>query len=800
MEGAKTRNETSPNRLGGRSAPARRSDASGNGSGSLEARQLDWSFFKRQTLPGENVAYSLHDGHGRFLELAGRYTDVWGAEAAELRAKSLTNFHPDPGFVRAWLVSLEHDERGQTLELSLPKAGGQAVALNLAAIPLFVGESPDRSRVVVKAAQASPRPVGGPAPARRALSSLHESDGVFVSASPAWAALLEVREAEVVGTRLQDWVAKEDRAAADDFLARARPGQPASGTLLRVAAKSGSLASFLLSAAPEGPSGRLAVEAKDLTVGRERPDLDLLRASLELVSESVALLMRVGSGYRICFVNRAFEELCQYRQSSVAGCSLSCLNGPKTNARTAMELEAAMERQEPARRELYLYAKSGQPFWSKARLYPLRDAAGEAPYYIALIQDGTDAREAADELAEKNAALEKALANLKETQRAVIQQENLRALGQMASGIAHDFNNLLAPILGFSELLLKTPSECRKEEKLVSYLKKIQVAAKDGAAVVSRLREFYRSQNDPEAFTEIVPEDLVWQVRELTRHRWKNQAEGRGASIQFKTEVRAKRLIRGSESELRQVLANLVINSVDAIETAGSISIKARDEGLGVVIEIVDTGCGMDEETLSKCLDPFYTTKGKLGTGLGLSIVFGVVQRHGGRFSAQSKPGEGTRIRIELPAAEPQPAAEKTAQSEAAGASLSVMLVDDEEVLLEVVSELIASGGHHVETFSRPKEALEAFDAKAYDLVITDRAMPDMSGDQLAAAVKKAKPETPVYMITGFGDLIKESGDCPRHIDEVLAKPVPLDLLNQRLNELAAQKARQAKAGHGGGS
>ncbi len=543
---------------------------------------------------------------------------------------------------------------------------------------------------------------------------------------------------------------------------------------------------IVVKAAPQ--SGYKKQEALQKTLGFESTltDVDLLEVSIELIHESVVILKKTDQAYQICFVNQAFQEMTGLGSTQVAGKSLSCLKGPDTSAESFKHLESAIDLEEEAETELILYREDGAKFWSKTRVCPLRDTTGKADYFVAILEDSTELKSYAEELASKNSELEEALENLKQTQRAVIQQENLRAIGQMASGIAHDFNNLLAPILGFSELLLNVAPEDRDEEKLKSYLEKIQVAAQDGAAVVSRLRELYRSQNNTEEYVKIKPEELVWQVKELTKHRWKNQAEAAGITIEFETNVNSHRCIKANESEIRQVLTNLVINAVDAISEDGKISINVEDHGENLRISVCDTGSGMPKDAQKNCLEPFYTTKGKLGTGLGLSIVVGVVKRHNGEFKIESEEGKGTNITIDFPALEPDREDEANENEASFSNSLKIMLVDDEEVLLEVISELLGNGGHDVEKFSNPKAALEAFGKNSYDLVITDRAMPGMSGDQLAAEIKAFNSNTPVYMVTGFGDVIKESGEKLSNIDEVLGKPVPLDVLNKKISELVS--------------
>lgn len=769
--------------------PHERLPASDSQSDSLSGSLLDWKFFASLCLPGENVVYSLHDGASRFLEATPGAEDVWGATPHQLKGESLVSLSANAADLRDWLFDFERQANEPTYRVSLRHATRSSRALNLKAIPLFISSEPERTRIVVKAAPALDIPCNAKAfPVNISLSSIHSFDGDFESANASWSELLGGSIEQFKQLNLKQIVHPKDKERLDAFLLEASQADAAKSRILRFRAEGGRVKSLLLSARRDASQSKLVVEAKNLTVEADNPAMDLLKTSVELVKESVVLLMKVGPAYRICYANRAFEDMTGYRFSRVAGSSLSCLNGPKTSAHSILELEAALQEENESNTNLLLYRKDGDSFWANTYLIPLRDNNGDANHFAVIIEDATEVRAVTDELAQKNDELQKALKDLKETQRTIIQQESLRALGQMASGIAHDFNNLLAPILGFSELLLTIPDAIRDEKKLVSYLKRIQTAAQDGAAVVSRLREFYRSQNSPEEFIQIQPEELLWQVKELTRHRWKNQAEAKGLNIQFKMEIGSGRSIMGNEPELRQVFTNLIINAVDAMKGDGSITVRLSDLKDRVRIEIADTGCGMTEETRRKCLEPFFTTKGKLGTGLGLSIVFGVVQRHHGEFNIDSVEGVGTRIVMDFPAVKPAPKTSRDKHMTPHTKSLRIMLVDDEEVLLEVVSELLASGGHTVDVYADPNSAIEAFREKDYDLVITDRAMPLMSGDQLAAAIKRVAPHTPIFMITGFGDLIKDSGDIPENVDEVLGKPVPLDLLNRKLSELAARK------------
>ena len=225
--------------------------------------------------------------------------------------------------------------------------------------------------------------------------------------------------------------------------------------------------------------------------------------------------------------------------------------------------------------------------------------------------------ERTSELSDTASRLEDALLQLQQAQQRLVQQERLRALGQMASGIAHDFNNALAPIVGYSDLLLQ--SRHISPEKVKEYLQIIRTAAQDSTSVVGRLREFFRYRDEHDIFGPVNLNDLIWQVMSLTRPRWKDQALGRGVEIQFLTDLQQVPTIFGSESELREMLVNLVFNASDAIHAnGGTILCRTFATDGGAAIQVIDTGCGMSEEVKLRCFEPFFSTKGtQHGSGLG---------------------------------------------------------------------------------------------------------------------------------------------------------------------------------------
>ena len=418
----------------------------------------------------------------------------------------------------------------------------------------------------------------------------------------------------------------------------------------------------------------------------------------------------------------------------------------------------------------------------------LVDANLELTKEISVRETVQNARlQAESALLESNRKLKDALMTLQSTQNQVIQQERMRALGEMASGIAHDFNNALTSVLGYSELLLATPQALDDKVKLKKYLSTINTAAGDAAKVVGRLREFYRPRDEHEVLTPVNLNAVLEQVISLTQPRWKNQALLRGVTIDVQRELNDVPKINGDESQLREAFMNMVLNAVDAMPHSGKIVLRTRTEGPWVIAEVSDTGTGMTDEVRRRCLEPFFTTKGARGTGLGMSMVFGIVERHEGKIEIESKVGEGTTFRILLPVMKQLPLSGARIAVSAPHANLRVLVVDDEASVREVLTEYLLSMGHTVKCASSGSEGLELFQAGEFDVVITDRAMPDMNGDQVAAAIKILAPSVPVILLTGFGGLMNAWNEVPDGVSLVIGKPIRIAVLHAAL-EKATQR------------
>ncbi|MGO4376902.1 ATP-binding protein [Pseudoduganella sp. RAF19] len=388
------------------------------------------------------------------------------------------------------------------------------------------------------------------------------------------------------------------------------------------------------------------------------------------------------------------------------------------------------------------------------------------------------------------ADLQRAYNELHETQQSVTKQERLRALGQMASGIAHDINNAISPVALYTESLLET--EPGLSESGRNCLQVIARAIDDVAATVARMRELYRQREPELALGAVGLNTLIPQVVDLTRARWSDMPQQRGVVIAMKQELTAALPpLLGAEGEIREALTNLIFNGVDAMPEGGTLTVRTLHKDGYVVLEVADTGFGMDEVTLKRCLDPFFTTKGERGTGLGLATVYSMVERHSAQIAIESQPGQGTTVRISFPVAE---SPDKEAQPPVAATPLvrmRLLIVDDDPTVLASLRAILLRDGHEVTAADGGQAGIDAFRASLegapqFNAIFTDLGMPYVDGRRVAETIKSLAPSMPVILLTGWGQrLIPDSGELPVNVDYVLSKPPRLRELREVLSRVA---------------
>ena len=375
--------------------------------------------------------------------------------------------------------------------------------------------------------------------------------------------------------------------------------------------------------------------------------------------------------------------------------------------------------------------------------------------------------------------LRRTLTDLKAAQDTLVRGATLRAVGELAAGAAHHLNNLMAVVLGRTQLMLMR----EQTGPLVQSLKTIEKAAVDAADTVRRIQAFGRTER------ELTPSDFdlnaaIQEALEVTRTRWENQAQAQGTRIQVTFEPGRIGKVPGRSSEMREVVANLVLNAVDALPEGGSIRIQTSEKADRVVTSVADTGIGMTEEVRRRAYEPFFTTKGVKSTGLGLAVAYGTIRRHGGELAIDSIEGRGTTVTFSLPLGAEARAAAAVPVVDLRGA---ILVVDDESAVRELVADVLTSKGHSVTAASGGREGVARFAAGRYDVVLTDLGMPDMTGWEVARAIKGADATMPVLLITGWGDVAEPPAGTV--VDGIITKP--FDVL--RLTSAVEQALRERR-------
>jgi signal transduction histidine kinase/CheY-like chemotaxis protein len=387
-------------------------------------------------------------------------------------------------------------------------------------------------------------------------------------------------------------------------------------------------------------------------------------------------------------------------------------------------------------------------------------------------------------LALENAALVEDLRtsyrDLSQARSEAVRAENLRSLGRLATEVAHDLNNLLTAVLGEAQILLL---DTRFRDAYNS-LRVIERAAQDGAECIRRIQESTRVRHHAE-FEEIEVVALLREVLEFTRVRCAPKPGRPDTAIGVTLEGSRRAIVRGLPSELREVFTNLIVNAVEAMATGGRLTVRVHDARDRVAIDVRDTGSGIPPDVLRRLFEPFFTTKGERGNGLGLSIAQGVVRRHGGEIQVESELGLGTVMRVLLPRVRSELSLEEGPSVESPLVLLHerqrFLIVDDDPSVLRVLGQLLEQAGADVELAVGGHAAMARLSdaTPAYDCVVTDLYMPQMSGLDVADFVQKASPGTRVVVMSGCSTTLESEATRDRGITQVIRKPFSVDTVRR---------------------
>ncbi len=526
-------------------------------------------------------------------------------------------------------------------------------------------------------------------------------------------------------------------------------------------------------------SGELIGFAK---ITRDLTERKAAENALKRSEEQFRLLVQGVSDYAIYMLdpegnvtswNSGAERIKGYRSEEIIGRHFSTfytdedrLNGLPQQALATASRDGRFEK------EGWRQRKDGSRFWASIVIDAIQDDFGEIIGFAKITRDIT-------EKMETQRALER-------TREELFQAQKMEAIGQLTGGIAHDFNNLLMAVLGSLEILKKRMPQ---DPALSPLVDNAMLGAQRGAALTQRMLAFSRRQ-------ELQVETI--DVSELLRGMMDMVARSLGPVSSLETEFpESLPTIATDPAQLETAVLNLVVNARDAMPGGGLIRIKATEEvvsgggtmpaGHYVRVAVADEGEGMDEETLKQAVTPFFTTKGVgKGTGLGLSMVQGLAGQSGGRLVLKSRLGEGTTAELWFPVTGAENTVEEPEQSvpEAANNSrpLRILAVDDDGLVLMNTALMLQDLGHTVIEATAGADALDILRNENVDLVISDHAMPRMTGSQLALAIRREWPKMPIILATGFAEISEGSGiiDIPR-----LGKPFSQAQLAEAISRIA---------------
>jgi PAS domain S-box-containing protein len=442
--------------------------------------------------------------------------------------------------------------------------------------------------------------------------------------------------------------------------------------------------------------------------------------------------------------NQGAQRIKGYLPDEIIGQHFSQFYTPddRTRGEPQRALDTAI-REGRFEKEGFRVRKDGSIFTAHVIIDPIRDPKGEVIGFAKVTRDITERK--------KNQR------DLELAQEALFQSQKMDAIGQLTGGVAHDFNNLLMAILGSLELAKK---RLPNDPQVTRLLDNAIQGAQRGSVLTQRMLSFARRQSiEPKSIDLPI---LMGNMIDLLQRSI-------GPSVGIETSFPASLPpVHADENQLELALLNLTVNARDASLEGGVIKIAAREEtfqsghsvglaaGRYVCIAVSDNGEGMDAETLARAAEPFFTTKGVgKGTGLGLSMVHGMAEQIGGRFVLNSSPGQGTTAEIWIPVAATKAAQGNLATQADIGSApaLKILAVDDDGLVLFNTIAMLEDLGHTALEARSGQEALDILEKNPVNLVITDQAMPQMSGMQLIAAIRERWPKMPVILATGYAEL-----------------------------------------------
>ena len=503
------------------------------------------------------------------------------------------------------------------------------------------------------------------------------------------------------------------------------------------------------------------------------------------VEQSSSTIIITDCSGTIEYVNSKFTQLTGYTEEEAIGQNPRILKSGKTSSEEYEQLWNTIKSGREWHGEFCNKKKNGEIYWEYANISPIRNSEGAITHFVAAKEDITERKQ------------------LEET---LLQSEKLKSIGTISAGVAHEFNNILAVIYGKIQILEMNNKE---NKELTDELGIIMKAASDGAKISRRILKFTKAEKDFTDFEPYYLVDLLKQSFEFTMPRWKNEAQANNINFNLEKEgIKDVPAILCNPTELREVFINIIINSLDAMPDGGTITVKTRcvrSQELGekkrkfssaepkgdyVEVTFTDSGEGMTEEVTKKIFHPFFTTKKQEGTGLGMSTAYGIITGHGGKIEVKSKVGKGSTFTLQFPTTTKSvdPIAVPGQEQEAKSECRSILIVDDEKDICNILNELLSQDDHKVKIVNNGADALELIKRERFDLVLCDLAMPDVSGYDVIRCLNELENRPKIGIISGWSNRLKPIDEEGANVDFIVKKPFNLSELKKFINEAFRDK------------
>ncbi len=514
---------------------------------------------------------------------------------------------------------------------------------------------------------------------------------------------------------------------------------------------------------PAGVEGIL----RDITLQKQAERMrDLLSTVIEQASELIIITDTNGD---ILYVNPAFENETGYKKEKILGKNPNILKSGKHGEEYYQNLWETISKGEIWRGRITNKRKDNSFYEEDATITPVKGPKGNIINYVGIKRNVT-----------KEVRLENQL----------FQAQKMESIGTLAGGIAHDFNNILSAIMGYAQICLMDTQDA----KIKKSIKKILKAANRAKALVNQILTFSRQ-------SEIKPSSVI--VKDIIKEVIKLLRASLPSTIEIKQNIISNSSVMADPIQIHQILMNLCTNASYAMrEKGGILTIELIDADLNdeelnnhpgltskkfIKILVSDTGNGMSQNISKKIFDPFYTTKEKgHGTGMGLSVVHGIVKRYKGFIKIDTQLGKGSIFSVYLPAFENRKAHGSNLEDQLLFGSERILFIDDEEFQTDLGKQLLEKLGYRVSIETDSLKALEKFkqDPSAFDLIMTDMTMPNLSGDQLSREILSIRPDIPIILCTGYSEHITREKALKIGIKGYLSKPVLLKQMSKILRNV----------------